>query len=543
MIYRCCSIGFTMCLARLLFVVFFAAVACLTVQPRKAICAEEAPTFEIRSFSVEGNTLLSEKTIHEALDGFLGPRKTEADVNNAREAFEKAYHKLGYPAVLVNLPQQTVEKGAIRLEVIESRIGEVRVTGNRYYTKEKILRDLPSLAPGKILYVPLVQKDLERANRSPDLRVSPTLAPGRELGTTDVDIKAEDHLPLHGSVELQNGGTHDTTDLRLNTMLRYDNLWQRDHSLSAQLQTSPQDTSEVRMYALSYQLPAPWMPDHQMAFYGIRSDSNTTTFGQDMLVNGKGYIIGMRYVLPLEPYKSYFHNITIGLDYKDFDETVGLAGAGSEADIKTPISYLPLSFSYSASLPDESGITRFSSGLNMSFRGVVTDDRQFDVKRAYARGNYLCVTAGIEREQKLPAGMSLFLKVDGQIADQPLISNEQYSAGGMASVRGYKEAEATGDDALHTTAEVSAPEIISLLKLGGKVQLIPYVFYDYAWLKTLKPLEGQRATNSLRGAGAGIRGKIYGIVHYDLALAFPLVSTDRTGKHEQQWHFKVGVKF
>jgi hemolysin activation/secretion protein len=542
MTYRCCSARRNICLERLLIVAFAVAMVCLAVQPDRAVYAEEAHTFEIRSFSVEGNTILQEKAVQETLKGYMGPGKTEADVDNAREALEKVYHKMGYPAVLVNLPQQTVEKGIIRLEVIESRIGEVRVTGNRYYTKEKILRDFPSLAPGKILYVPMVQKDLERANRSTDLKVSPTLTPGNELGTTNVEFKAEDHLPLHGNLELNNGGAHDTTDSRLNAMLRYDNLWQRDHSFSAQFQTSPEDTSEVRMYALSYQLPAPWMPDHQMAFYGVRSDSDTTTFGQDLLINGKGYIVGTRYVLPLASYMSYYHNITIGADYKDFDEVVKLPGAGGE-EITTPISYVPLSFAYSASLPDSSGMTRFSGGLNVAFRGVVTDDRQFDVKRAYARGNYLYLTAGIEREQKLPAKMNLFLKLDGQIADQPLVSNEQYTAGGMGSVRGYKEAEATGDNALHGTIEMSASEDFSLLKIGKKFQLIPYGFYDYAWLETLKSLEGQRKTSLLQGAGAGIRGKIYGIGYYDLALAFPLVHTDRTDKYEWRWHFKVGMQF
>ena len=53
-------------------------------------------------------------------------------------------------------------------------------------------------------------------------------------------------------------------------------------------------------------------------------------------------------------------------------------------------------------------------------------------------------TAGMERDHKLPSGMGLFLKLDGQIADQPLISHEQYIAGGMTNVRGYKEAEALG---------------------------------------------------------------------------------------------------
>ncbi len=88
------------------------------------------------------------------------------------------------------------------------------------------------------------------------------------------------------------------------------------------------------------------------------------------------------------------------------------------------------------------------------------------------RGGITCIfTAGVERDLMLPAGMGLFLKVDGQIADQPLISHEEYIAGGMTNVRGYKEAEALGDDALHGTVELAAPDMGHLLGLGRRLQL------------------------------------------------------------------------
>jgi len=204
--------------------------------------AEEQATFTIRSFIIDGNTLLAKKTVQEALQPYTGPDKTAEDVEKARGVLEKVYHDTGYPAVLVNIPEQTTEKGLIHLQVIESTIGSVRVTGNRWFTQGSILRDLPSLAPGKVLYVPDVQRDLALVNRGEDLKVSPILSPGKEMGTTDVELKVEDQLPLHGNLEINNRNTPNTSDLRLNASLHYDNLWQRDHSLSAQFQTSPQDT-------------------------------------------------------------------------------------------------------------------------------------------------------------------------------------------------------------------------------------------------------------------------------------------------------------
>ena len=121
----------------------------LALVPLQSLFAQEPATFTIKSFIIDGNTLLAATTVQEALHPYTGPDKTADDVEKARGVLEKVYHDAGYPAVLVNIPEQTTEKGLIRLQVIESTIGSVKVTGNRWFTQGSILRDLPSLAPGQ----------------------------------------------------------------------------------------------------------------------------------------------------------------------------------------------------------------------------------------------------------------------------------------------------------------------------------------------------------------------------------------------------------
>ena len=193
----------------------------------------------IYSFDIKGNTLLNPEMLPQALEEFTGDNKSAEDVELARDALEKIYHETGFPTVLVNIPEQTVEDGRVHLEVIESRIKRVLVTGNKYYTMERIKSELPSVQPGKVLYLPKVREDLARLNSSPDLKVGMILIPGRELGLINVELKVEDHLPLHGSLELNNRSSHSTTDLRLNGAIHFDNLWQKSHSLNAQFQVSP----------------------------------------------------------------------------------------------------------------------------------------------------------------------------------------------------------------------------------------------------------------------------------------------------------------
>jgi hemolysin activation/secretion protein len=501
---------------------------------------EGTAVFEIRAFELVGNSIFPADKLQETVKSFTGSGKRAADVEKARDFLEKLYHDAGYPTVLVNIPEQTVKDGIVKLQVIESRIGRVKVSGNRYFTTEKIMRDLPSFHPGEILYLPKVQEEIGRLNRNQDFKMEPVIAPGKEPGTVDVELKVVDRLPLHASLEVNNRASHDTEELRLNAMLRYDNLWQREHSISIQYQTAPQKTDQAEALSGSYVLPAPWEKDHLLALYGIWSDSDTA-FGTDFKVVGKGMIFGTRYVIPLPPYKLYAHNITLGLDYKDFKESLGFT-TGSGEVTRTPVTYMPLSFSYSASLEDKWGMTQFSGGLNLSFRGLVSDQREFEDKRYKGNPNYLYVTAGIQRTQKLPWGMGLFIKADGQIADQPLIANEQYAAGGMESVRGYKESEALGDNALHGTTELSFPDPLKKLRIGKWLRMSPYLFYDIAILNMKKPLYQDRNVK-LHGAGAGLRGSLTKYLEYELDWAAALGKTDRIQKYDNRLYFKIKALF
>jgi hemolysin activation/secretion protein len=500
---------------------------------------EDPSSFEIKRFEVNGNTLLSPQLIEKTLKPFAGRSKKAEDVENARDALEKQFHDKGYPTVLVNIPEQSVETGVVRLEVIQSRIGRVRVSGNEYFTIAKILKELPSLREGEILYLPKVQEDLAGINRNPDIKVAPILGPGEEPGTIDVELKVKDKLPLHASWELNNRNTHDTTDLRMNTQVRYDNLWQRDHSVSLQFQTSPQDIEQVFAVAGSYVLPAPWGRDNVLAVYGLYTDSNTA-FGSGFSTVGKGWVAGFRNVIPLPAVGDYAHNLSLGMDYKDFEDNLSVEETEGSA---TKLQYLPLSFAYNSSMKDTFGVTQFSSGINMAIRGLVTRQEEFQEKRYNSRGNYIYLTGGLERTQSLPYGLGLFGKVDGQISDQPLISNEQFIAGGLKSVRGYKETEATGDDGLHFTVEFLLPDVVGYTPWKERGGLTPYIFYDFAWVKLKEPLPGEDKNTDLQGAGVGLRGAFTEHLDFELAWGMALAKTEKTDKGDSDVYFVIKGQF
>ena len=492
-------------------------------------------TFTIKRFVIEGSTLFPPGELARQVAPFVGRHRTAADVEGARDALERFFHDQGYPTVMVNIPEQAVQNKVIRLDIIENRVGTVTVTGNRWFATEKILGEIHSIAPGQVINLPQLQLEANRLNRNPDFKMVPEMKPGKAPESVDMTITVTDQSPWHGSLELNNRSSHDTTDLRLNAALRHDNLWQREHSFSGQYQVSPEKPEEVQVVSGSYTMPAPWDRDDKLVVYGVWSNNETASAaGFNNL--GEGIILGTRAVLPLRGVGDYSHTAVLGLDYKDFEERVGLAGSEG---VKSPIKYFPISAAYSASLRDSRGATLLNAGLNLSFRGVVADAREFEDKRYLSRANYLSFTAGVERNQLLPGDFSLLVKLDGQVTDQPLIANEQYVAGGGESVRGYHESEASGDNAIHGVLELAAPDLVK--KPGFRV--IPYLFYEGAGLWVKDPLAGQDARLGLKGSGFGLRGTLFGSLDFQTDLAFALMDTSRTAAGDSYLHFKVKWQF
>jgi hemolysin activation/secretion protein len=476
----------------------------------------QADTFPIKRFVIYGYTKFPRDVLKGLVDDLRGSGRTEADVQAARDRLEKHYHDNGYPTTFVNIPEQSIESGFVYLQIVEGKVGTLTVKGNSWRPEQRIRREVPSLATGAVVSLPQIRQDLGRANSLPDVKVVPALSPGKETGTTDVELTVEDRMPFHGSMELNNRNSLNTSSLRLNAMLRYDDLWGRGHSLSFQYQTSPEQMSEVQVFSGSYTLPVPGSAKDRLVLYGVRSDSESG-FGEGFKTLGNGSIVGVRYVKPFTALGRYNHYGTFGFDYKQFKET---------GDVSTEITYLPFSLAYGAVLTDDSGLTRFNAGLNVAFRGMVTDNTEFGLKRSQARGNYIIFTPGLERTQRLPAGLELRLKLEGQLADQPLIANEQYAAGGMESVRGYYESESSGDNAVRASVELVSPDLARLAGLGEANKFTPYLFFDYAALHVKKPLTDQTSSFNLQGTGLGVRGLLFGHLDYQVDGAFALRDAD-----------------
>lgn len=514
------------------------AAATTTPTATPAVAAQSsAGSLYIQEYRVEGAHLLPRAEVEGAIYPFLGPGRTADDVEQARAALEKAYKDQGYQAAAVQIPPQQVRGGIVFLQVTEGQVGRLRVHGSRYFSLAQIKQQATSLTEGKVVNFNDVTHDIVALNQLPDRRITPSLRAGAVPGTVDIDLNVKDTLPLHGSLELNNRYSANTTPLRINGSVSYNNLWQLGHSLGASFQIAPQNPDEAKVFSGYYLVRFPNMDWLTLSLQGTKQDSNVSTIG-GIAVAGRGEIIGARAIVSLPTLKDFYHSLSLGIDYKHFDQNVMLG----LTEILAPITYYPLSVLYTATWAGKGRLTELNAGLVFHIRGLGSDALEFENSRFKSDGGFIVLRGDLTHTQELPAGFQLYGKVQGQVANEPLVSAEQFSAGGLGTARGYLEGEVPGDNAAFGTIELRSPSLLGWMK-NKESEWRLYAFADGGILNLRSPLPEQKTNFSLASLGAGTRIKLFDYLNASLDAAVPLLSQTTTEANELLLTFRVWAEF
>lgn len=237
-----------------------------TNAPANTNAPARTPRFAVQRYDVTGNSLLPTNVVASVLQPFTGDAIDFETVRKGLAALQLEYRTRGFATVSLNLPPQQLTNGVVRVEVLEGRLADITVTGNKWFDAANVRRALPGLRTNTFLNSRLFQAELDAANANRDRQIYPQIVPGPEPGTSAVQLKVKDQLPLHGRFELNNLALPATPDLRGNATLQYNNLWQREHSLGLQYGFSPQafrdraawdpfDRPLVASYSAFYRFP------------------------------------------------------------------------------------------------------------------------------------------------------------------------------------------------------------------------------------------------------------------------------------------------
>ena len=434
----------------------------LGLSPMSVAAADEAGQetlrFAITRYAVEGATLLTAAEIEAAVAPFVGTDKDFSDVQSALEVIEALYADRGYSAVHVLLPEQEMEAGTVRFQVIEGHYGKVTVKNNRFFSEANLLNAIPSVRSGGVPKSKQVARELRLANENPARQLNVVLKGGERDDELDASLQVSDSKFSQWTLTADNSGTVETGRSRISLAYRHANLFDADQVAQVQAQISPEHTDRSQVVGGSYRIPLYGL-GHSVEFFGSYSNINAVVGGLSNFQGG-GLMFSTRYNVPLERRGTFDPRVSFGLDWRRFDK-IELTSP-PPTTLFGEIVVTPLSAAYATQGRLGKGDVALNTSLTVNVpvagSGKSADFAAYDrINTAAPEPHYKVLRFGASYFLPLAADWQWRTAFSGQWSNDRLIQGEQIRLGGADGVRGFSEGSETGERGGKFNLELYAP--------------------------------------------------------------------------------------
>lgn len=503
-----------------------------------AAWADDEVRFQISRFDVSGNTLLSPAEAQAAVAPYTGPGRDFGDVQRALEALEALYHARGYMVVTVQLPEQELNGGVVRLNVIQTRVSRVSVSGNRYFSEQNIRAALPTLQPGQTPNLPAVSANLRLVNENPAKKIKLNLAGGEADDEVEARVEVADESPWKLMLSLDNTGTEVTGETHAGVMLLHANLWGRDHVGSLQYTTTAEHPSRVAVWSAGYHIPLYALGDSVDLFASYSNvDSGTVTAGIfDLAVSGKGAVYGARYTHALAKRGSFESRLVYGADYKAYKNNVVFGGQNFGNDVTVH----PLSIGWAGNAVTADGEANIALTVLQNIAGGSRGgSRDFAAVRSGAKAGYTMLRFSAAIANVIAGDWQTRVLLNGQATGDALVPGEQFGAGGSSTVRGFGERDLATDSGFVTNVELYTPNLCT--RALWQCRLLG--FYDSAWGERNHILPGELRRTAISSVGLGLRFAAGSSASVQLDYGHGIHTGQVQATSKNKLHVRVGLAY
>lgn len=503
-----------------------------------AAWADDEVRFPISRFEVSGNTLLAPAEVQAAVAPYTGPGRDFGDVQRALEALEALYHARGYQVVTVQLPEQELNGGVVRLNVIQTRLARVSVSGNRWFSERNIRAALPTLQPGRTPNLQAVSANLRLANENPARKVKLNLAGAEADDEVEARVEVVDESPWKLLFSLDNTGTEATGETHAGVSLQHANLWGRDHVGSLQYTTTAEHPSRVAVWSAGYHIPLYTLGDSVDLFASYSNvDSGTVNAGIfDLAVSGKGAVYGARYAHALARRGKLESRLVYGIDYKAYKNSVVFGGQNFGNDVTVH----PLSIGWAGTVAMADGEANFAlTALQNIAGGSRGGTRDFAAVRANAKAGYTMLRFSAAIARVIAGDWQTRVLLNGQATGDALVPGEQFGAGGSTTVRGFGERDLATDSGVVANLELYTPNLCT--RALWQCRLLG--FYDTAWGERHHILPGELRRTAIASVGLGLRFAAGSRASVQLDYGHGIHTGQIAATSKNKLHVRVGLAY
>ena len=468
-------------------------------------------TFTLKSVEFHGVTALSADQLRSAYADLIGQSIPVSSICDIRDHAATLLFNRGVLA-RVDIPPQHIAEGALKLEVIEAHVVNVRVRGDAGRAQVAVERYLDKLRGMTPFDMRKAQRYLLLASDVPGVQVRAAVRPSAngERGAVDLDInvtaQAVDLVANVQNLESKSIG-------RFGGLLRLDvnsltNLGDRTsvvgyHTLDSNEQGVIQLLEEAR-------LGAEGLIARGSLVYGETRPGGAIA---NLDLKSTSFVAEAELAYPLVRLRRRNVNLAVGFD--DVDESTDAAGSllyrdklrvfYGRVDGDDRLDLLSRAIQLSGSLTLRKGV----DGLGASDRYSSTLTRPDGEPDAWlVRGSGRAATT-------LFGAFQLSNQVQAQYSPDPLFDYEQIALGDLTIGRGYDPAVVLGDSGFSDATELRYGPV----QLHPLVLAQPYVFYDIGYIHDNADAVVKNRT--LTSAGLGVLFRLANRINVDLTYAKP----------------------
>lgn len=450
--------------------------------------------FQVNAIRIVGNAVFGTEALHALVADREGGALTLAQLGELASRITDFYRQRGFPLARAIVPAQTIRDGAVVLEVIEARYGQIRFDGDSAADDALLKATVAPLREGGLIAQPALDRALLLLSDVPGVGINAVIKPGTSVGTADLDIRVKPGAPSSAEASLDNYGNRYTGRARLGGAANIFNPLRHGDILSASVVSSGSDMNYGRV---SYET----LLNGQGLRAGASYSAVQYRLGGDLAslgAQGTANVASLWIRYPLLRSQQANLYARLGYDAKRLRDRV------DSTDIDTDRHIDNLMLNLNGDVRDNwlgGGVSLWSAGLTegrLAFDNA--DAESSDAASAETRGRFTKWNAQYSRVQTLSAKDSLWLNVSAQWAGSNLDTSEKILAGGPTSVRAYDSGAVSADSGYIGTLELRR-ELGAYL--SGSWQATAFVDTARVTINHRSWAAGDN-TASLSGAGVGL---------------------------------------
>lgn len=453
-------------------------------------------------------------------------------LNLLTDDIEREYLKRGIIAAAF-VPPQEIKENTVIIQIVEAKMGKLDIQDHRYFNKEqlKYYWDIPQ---EEIMLFDKISRSIQMMNKNPDRKVKSALRAGEKPRTTDVGLTVETHFPIHLMCSADNEGVVSSGKYKNGLGIRHNNLLGLDDMFLAgyffgrdfdgiygyhNLPISPKGTSLLYGYSFSKSNPK---KDYETLGVHAKAQNFDISFHQDFYKKDK-----------------YMGEAFFGFEAKDKTLTID---AGTYSRDKLRVIKLGGNLTHK----NLRGTTLLSPEFHQGIDGLGATSRNNPLASRGASCVFSKFNLNVQHKRSLPLNLKANILFDSQIASTKLTPQEEFSLGGLDSVRGYPSGDYLADNAFICNGELLIPCFllpqnfrIPCPKTLLKERITFLSFLDYGWGNRRDASSTEKDTVNMKSIGAGVRIKLSDQGILRIEWGFPLLDDSITEEGHSRFHFSL----